>query len=73
MADIHKFEPKTVSSDHRFDPDEVLETAKGKGFVTMAILGQLPDGTFWVSGNANQGETLILLEYAKHEILFGED
>jgi hypothetical protein len=74
MSDkVVKFEPSLVGAGHRFDPDEILEAAKGKEFVTVAILAELPDGTMWTSGNANAGETLILMEKAKRQIVFGED
>lgn len=70
---VIKFEPVVVGDGYRFDPDELLEAAKGKGFGRLAIIGDLPDGSIWVSGNANVGETLILMEFAKRHIVFGED
>ena len=39
----------------------------------MAVLGQLEVGSFWVSGSANAGETLILMERAKRQICFGDE
>ena len=30
-----------------------------------------PDGEIWISGSANAGETLILMERAKRQIVFG--
>ncbi|WP_313349377.1 hypothetical protein [Paracoccus sp. (in: a-proteobacteria)] len=71
MADIVKFEPSFVGEGYRFDPDELLEAAKGQGFTDLVILGTLPDGTKWTSGNCNAGEALILMERAKHELIFG--
>lgn len=74
MADnVVKFQPQVVGDGYRFDPDEVLEAAKGQEFATMVILGVLVDGTLWVTGNANAGETLILMEQAKHALVFGDD
>lgn len=73
MSNVVKLEPVEVGEGYRFDPDEILEAAKGQGFATLAILGQFEDGTFWVSGSANAGETLILMERAKHQIVFGEE
>lgn len=58
---VVKFEPSVVGAGHRFDPDAILEAAKGQEFVTLAILAELPDGTIWTSGNANAGETLVLM------------
>lgn len=71
-AEIIKFQPQIVGDGYRFDPDEMLEAAKGQDFTTVAVIGELPNGELWVSGNANAGETLILMEKAKHLIVFGE-
>lgn len=73
MSNVLKFEPVVVGEGFRFDPDEMLEAAKGQGFTCLAILGEMPDGTMRVSGNANAGETLVLMEKAKRQIVFGED
>ena len=72
-AEVVKLEPVQVGEGFRFDPDELLDAAKGQGFATLAILGERGDGSFWVSGSANAGETLILMERAKRQIVFGED
>jgi len=69
---VHKLELVEVGEDFRFDPDALLEAAKGKDFDRLAIIGQLPDGSTWVSGTANAGETLFLMEIAKHQIVFGD-
>lgn len=71
MAEVIKFRPVEIGNDYRFDPDQTLDAAKGQGFTIIAIVGQLEDGSFWVSGSANAGETLVLLERAKHQIVFG--
>lgn len=74
MADnVLRFDPVIVGEGHRFDPDEILEAAKGKGFITLAILAEQEDGTLYVAGNANAGETLVLMEKAKRQIVFGDD
>lgn len=70
---IVKFKPIEVGSGFRFDPDEILEAAKGNEFTCVAVLGHLPNGEMWVSGNANAGEILILMERAKRIAVFGED
>jgi hypothetical protein len=71
-ADVVKLEPVTVGEDFRFDPDQLLEAAKGQGFTRLAIIGENPDGTLWVSGTANAGETIILIELAKHQVIHGK-
>lgn len=73
MSNVVKLEPVEVGEGYRFDPDEILEAAKGQGFRMIAVLGELEDGSFWVSGSANAGETLVLMERAKHRIVFGEE
>lgn len=73
MSEVVKFQPVEVGVGYRFDPDVILEEAKGNEFVKLAVLAERPDGSFYVSGNANAGETLILMEMAKRSIIFGED
>ena len=65
--------PASIGANFRFDSDEILELAKGLNFITFALVGQLEDGSIWTSGNANAGETLILMERAKHHLVFGEE
>lgn len=73
MGEVVKLVVDTVGEGFRFDPDDVLEAAKGQEFTTLAVLGQLEDGTIWISGNANAGETLVLMERAKRVCVFGEE
>lgn len=73
MAEVVKLNPVEIGEKRRFDPDEVLEAAKGQGFTTLVILGEIEDGSQWVSGNANAGETVIMIERAKHALIFGDD
>lgn len=73
MADnVVQFKPEIVGDGYRFEADQVLEGAKGAGFVTMAVIGETEDGEILVFGNANAGETLVLMERSKHIIVFGE-
>lgn len=70
MSNVTKLELVTVGEGFRFDPDELLEAAKGQGFTNLVILGELPDGDdVWVSGMANAGEAMILMERAKLQIV----
>ena len=68
-----KFRPEVVASTYRFDPDEVLEEAKGQLHTTLFILGENAEGELYLAGNANSGEMLVLMEKAKRKICFGED
>jgi hypothetical protein len=73
VSNVVKLEPVEIGESFRFDPDQVLEDAKGQEFTCLAILGQLHDGEIWVPGNANAGEILVLMEQAKRKLVFGED
>lgn len=71
-AEIVKLQPVEVGEGYRFDPDEIVNGALGKPFRKIAIIGELDDGEIWVSGNANAGETLVLMELAKRVIVPSE-
>jgi hypothetical protein len=73
MPEVLKFEPKLVGEGYRFDAEEILEQAKGRGFTNVLVIGELEDGEFWISSAANAGEALVLMEKAKHKIVFGDD
>ena len=70
---VHKFEPREVGSGYRFDPDQILEEAKGRGHTNILVIGELENGELWISSAANAGEALVLMEKAKRQIVFGED
>ena len=69
MGDVIQFEPIDIGDGYKFDPDEVLENAKGQGFTNVAIVGQLPNGETWLSGASNSAETIMLMERAKLMLL----
>jgi hypothetical protein len=71
-TNVVEFKPVEVGEGFRFDPDELLEEAKGNITGRLAIIGEMEGGSLWVSGSANAGETMILLEMAKRKIVFGE-
>lgn len=71
MAEVLPFKPEFVGDNYRFEADDVLEAAKGQKFTCLAILGETEDGELYVAGNANSGETMVLMERAKHLIVFG--
>lgn len=70
---VVKFTPQVVGEGYRFDPDQILEAAKGQGYTNILIIGELESGELWVSSAANAGEAMILMEKAKRQICFGED
>lgn len=67
------FKPASIGAGFRFDSDEILDKAKGQSFITFTIIGQLEDGSIWTDGNANAGEMIVLMERAKHHLVFGEE
>lgn len=71
MAEVININTKLeqVGEGYRFDGDVLLEGAKGQNFERLAIIGSMQDGSLWVSGTANAGETLILIEMAKLQML----
>ena len=73
MGEVHKFQPKLIGTTYRFDVDQTLEDAKGQGFTNVLIIAEQEDGDFWISSAANAGEALVLMEKAKHKIVFGDD
>ena len=72
MTNVVKLQPVEIGDGYRFDPDAILEEAKGHGFTILAVLGETEDGEFWISGSANAGETLVLLKRAERRVVFGE-
>jgi hypothetical protein len=42
VSNVVKLEPVEIGESFRFDPDQILEDAKGQEFTCLAILGQLP-------------------------------
>lgn len=71
-ATILKLVPYEVGEGYRVEADAVLEGAKGKNWKRLLIVGELadePEEDLYVAGNANAGETLILMELAKLQII----
>lgn len=73
MADVIGFRPELVGEGYRFEPDKILEEAKGQDFTNIVVVGEMPDGSIWVSSAANAGEALVMMERAKHFIVFGKE
>ena len=72
MGEVVKLKLVEVGESFRFNPDELLEDAKGQEYATVVIIGQDEDGEVRISGTANAGETLILMELAKLKLVRGE-
>lgn len=60
----------SVGEGFRFDPDVILEAAKGRGFTSLVIIGELPDDDkLYIAGMANAGVSLVTMERAKLQII----
>jgi hypothetical protein len=66
---VTKFQPTVVGDGYRFDPDQILEGAKGLEMETLVIIGQLPNGDLWVSSDVNAGTALVLIHRAINQIV----
>ena len=72
-AEVIRLVPDEVGVAYRIDGDQILEKAKGQKWHRMCVIGQDEDGELYLAGTANAGETMILLERARHFIAFGHD
>jgi hypothetical protein len=62
--------PNEISASFRFDPEVCLENMKGTAPISLLIIAQGEDGSLKIDGNCNAGEALVLMELAKHDIVF---
>lgn len=69
MGDVERIYPAVVGEGYRFDADEVLESAKGNSFSAMMVIGELEDGSFYIAGNCNAGESMILLRRVEMHLI----
>jgi hypothetical protein len=69
---VVKLVPKEVGAEFRFDADEMLESFKGRSFTRLLLIAEYEDGTAETQGNCNTGEAIVLIERAKHELIFGD-
>lgn len=72
-AGVYRLRPVSIGDGYRFDPDEILDAAKGQEFIELVIIGTMPTGERWVSGNCNSGQALILIERAKLKLIGGAE
>lgn len=62
-----------VGEGYRFEPEHILEQAKVVPFQHMTIIGRTTGGELYVAGTSSAGDTCLLLEQAKHFLVFGKD
>lgn len=72
-AEILKFEPTIVGGGATISPDEVMDAAKEIGLTTLVLTGETADGNIYIAGTISAGDAVMLLEKAKHGIIFGDD
>jgi hypothetical protein len=70
---VVKLELVEVGDGMRLDAITVLDAAKNERFERMLVIGRTEDGELYIAATANAGESLVLLEHAKHQIIFGRD
>lgn len=69
-AEVVKLVPNQVGDAYRFEGDVILEKAKGRKWHRLVVIGQTEDDDdLYVAGTANAGESLILMELAKLQII----
>ena len=73
MTNVHKLQVVEAGTNYRIEANQVLNAAKAHDFERMVVIGRLENGDLYVAGTANAGESLILIEQAKHLVVFGFD
>lgn len=69
-ATVVKLQPVSIGDGYRFDHGDMLESAKERETRTLLIIGEDNQGNVWLDGSANIGELLLLVERAKHSLIF---
>ena len=60
--------PETVGADYKFEPDTILEEAKGQ-LTEVVVIGMDKDGDIYISASHNSGSANMLLDCGKAEII----
>lgn len=69
-ATVHRLQLIQCGDQVRLDAEAVLDGAKGRDWDRLMVIGQVVgEDRVYVAGNANAGETLILMELAKLQII----
>ena len=72
MAEVVKLVPSSMGDGFRFDANALLDDFKDTEIETLIVIAE-NDGVITVRGNANTGEALLLMERAKHALVFAGD
>lgn len=69
-AEVVKLVPNEAGETYRIDADSILEKAMGRKWHRLVVVGQVEDEEgLYLVGTANAGESLILMELAKLQII----
>lgn len=69
-AEIVPLRVVSVGDGYKFDPDVLLENAKGKKFAQLVIIAEREDtDELWISSMSNAGVSLMVLERAKLQLI----
>jgi hypothetical protein len=72
MGEVVSLSGQPVGDGSHIDCDAVIQASVGEGLIQVVVIGILPDGDVFTAGSHGLAETLLLLERAKHCILFEE-
>lgn len=74
MSDnVLRMVPDLIGEDVDLGVKNVLEEAVEFGLDTVVVIGETEDGEIYVAGSHNAGASLVLIERAKHKLVFGDD
>lgn len=69
-AEIVRLVPQEAGDAFRLEADAVLDGAKGRDYHRLVVIGQIEgEDDLYVAGTDNAGESLILMEWAKLQII----
>lgn len=69
-ATVLRLVPNEVGDGYRFEADQILEGAKGCKFTNLVIIGEIEgEEDLYIGGMASAGESMILIERAKMDII----
>jgi hypothetical protein len=73
MNNVVKLEVHEAGEHYRIEAAAVLNAAREQAFERMVVIGRTESGDLYIAGTANAGESMILIEQAKHFLTFGRD
>lgn len=69
-ADVIRLVPNEVGEEYRRAADDVLKGAMKKRFTNLVIIGEVEgEDDLYIAGMANAGESIIMMELAKMDLI----